>query len=597
MWDNQALRSILGSSTDKILRVDPQPLGSRYLLEEQIGTGGMGVVWRGRDRVSGALYAIKVLLPEYAADPSAVARFVRERTALMALRHPNVVMLYDMIVEGDRLALVMELVSGGDLGRLRLGRGGRLAPAEAEPLTAQIADALAYAHAAGIVHRDLKPANVLVRQEDEPGEGWRALLADFGIARLAGQPGVTTTGMVMGTVSYMAPEMISGEEPSPAADVYSLGITAYELVAGQLPFTGNPAAILNAHLHADPKRPEGIGYDLWRLISRCLAKRPEDRPSAAEVAATLRGPARRMPAPHSETPPAWSETTPVQARAALGRPRSAAGPHSGTHPVAAWQSPALGGQSSVWDQPTGASHQATMRPLPERADNGATVKVKRRIRVLPAAIAAVALVAALITAVVLASPSQSGSARQASAGPVPMATIQSSPAAVKKTKPAAAGHSPTASAKPAATSGADPAATSGVGLATTTKASPSASPSPTSDDTGWECSADKTVAGVPGDSKTTKACIEVRGTTVYLEGYAWPIPDLPSSESEQVEVVLNTPSGDVGRYTSPNCAAGTCEYTVTLTEPSGSYRAQADYLWDGINEFQGPYTTYAEVTG
>ena len=569
--------------------MEPQPLGSRYLLEEQIGAGGMGVVWRGTDRVSGAVYAIKVLLPEYAADPSAVGRFVRERTALMALRHPNVVTLYDMIVEGDRLALVMDLVPGGDLGRLRLGRGGRLAPAEAEPLTAQIADALAYAHAAGIVHRDLKPANVLVRQEYGPGEGWRALLADFGIARLVGQPGDTTTGTVMGTVAYMAPEIISGEEPRPAADVYALGITAYELVAGQLPFTGNPAAILNAHLHADPERPEGIADNTWRLVSCCLAKRPEDRPSAAEVAAALRGPARRMPAPRGGTPPAWSETTPVQAGAALGRTRSAADSHLGTHPVVAWPPPALDGQSSGWGQTTGASRQATMRPLPERADNGAAVKVKRRIRVLPTAIAAAVVVAALITVVVLASPSQPGSARRAGAGAVPTAA-QLSPVAVKKTtKLAAPEHSRTTSAKPVVTSGVDP--------ATTMEASPSHSPSPTSDDTGWECSADKTVTGIPGDSKTSKACIEVRGTTVLLEGYIWPVPDQSSSQSEQVEVVLNTPSGDVGKYVSPNCAAGTCEYSVTLTEPPGSYHTQADYLWNGINEFQGPYTPYVEVIG
>jgi serine/threonine protein kinase, bacterial len=572
--------------------VEPQWLGSRYLLEEQIGTGGMGVVRRGRDRVSGAVYAIKVLLPQYAADPSAVARFVRERTVMIALRHPNVVTLHDMIVEGDRLALVMDLVTGGDLGRLRLGQGGRLAPAEAAQLTAQIADALAYAHAAGIVHRDLKPANVLVRAEDEPGAGWRALLADFGIARLAGQPGVTTTGMVMGTLSYMAPEMISGEEPIPAADVYSLGITAYELVAGQVPFTGIPAAILNGHLNADPRRPEGIGDDMWRLISRCLAKRAEDRPSAAEVAAALRGsaqrmPAHRMPAPRGDTPPTSGQTTPVQTGRVLSQPKGAAGSHLDTRPVAPGQLPALDAKSPAWNQTAGAFHQATMGPLAEPPDDSATVKVKRRIPVLPTAVAAVVLVAALVTVAVLAIPSHSGSPQRASAGtaaaPLATDTTATQPAAVaaEKTKAAAAEHSPTAAAVPAAT----------------TQTSPSQPPSPKSDNTGWECSADKTVTNSSGGSKTTKACIEVRGTTVHLEGYAWPVPDLPSSQYEQVEVVLNTPSGDVGRYTSAHCAAGTCEYAVTLTEPAGSYRAQADYLWDGINEFQGPYTPYAEVTG
>src|SRR5271156_2122601 len=148
-----------------------QPLGSRYLLDEQIGRGGMGTVWRGRDRTTGAVYAIKVLRPELAADPEAVARFVRERNALIAFRHPNVVTLHDMIVEGDRLALVMDLITGGDLGRLRHSRGGQLTPAEAARLLAQVADALTAAHAAGIVHRDLKPANILLAGAADAGAG------------------------------------------------------------------------------------------------------------------------------------------------------------------------------------------------------------------------------------------------------------------------------------------------------------------------------------------------------------------------------------------------------------------------------------------
>ena len=156
-----------------------QALGSRYLLDDRIGQGGMGVVWRARDRVTGAAHAIKVLRPEYAADPAAVARFVRERTALVRFRHPNVMTLYDMIVEGERLALVMDLVAGGDLDAYRQSGGGALSPGEALGLTAQVCDALAAAHAAGIVPRDLKPANVLL-------DAGQARLADFGIARIGG---------------------------------------------------------------------------------------------------------------------------------------------------------------------------------------------------------------------------------------------------------------------------------------------------------------------------------------------------------------------------------------------------------------------------
>jgi serine/threonine protein kinase len=240
----------------------------------------MGVVWRGHDRTTGAVYAIKVLQPEYAHDPAAVGRFVRERTALVAFRHPNVVTVHDMIVEGDQLALVMDLVPGGDVDRLRKARGGLLAAPEVASLAAQMGDGLAAAHAAGIVHRDVKPANALLDRD-------RVLLADFGIALLAGHPRVTTEGHVLGTAAYLAPEVISGHEPGPAGDVYALGVTVYELVAGQPPFTGNTAAILQSHVTAAPPRAPGIPDRLWEVIGACLAKDPAARPSAAQTAAAL----------------------------------------------------------------------------------------------------------------------------------------------------------------------------------------------------------------------------------------------------------------------------------------------------------------------
>jgi serine/threonine protein kinase len=260
--------------------VSSQPIGTKYLLDEPIGRGGMGVVWRGHDRTTGAVYAIKVLQPEYAHDPAAVGRFVRERTALVAFRHPNVVTVHDMIVEGDQLALVMDLVPGGDVDRLRRARGGLLAAPEAASLAAQMGDGLAAAHAAGIVHRDVKPANALLDRD-------RVLLADFGIALLAGHPRVTTEGHVLGTAAYLAPEVISGQEPGPAGDVYALGVTVYELLAGQPPFTGNTAAILQSHVTAAPPRAPGIPDRLWEVIGACLAKDPAARPSAAQTAAAL----------------------------------------------------------------------------------------------------------------------------------------------------------------------------------------------------------------------------------------------------------------------------------------------------------------------
>jgi serine/threonine protein kinase, bacterial len=261
----------------------PQPLGSRYLLEEPLGQGGNGVVWRGRDRETGAPCAIKVLRPELAADPAAVARLVRERTALIRFRHPNVVTLREMIVEGDILALVMDLIQGGDLDGYRRQSGGRLPGGEALEVTAQICDALAAAHAAGIVHRDLKPANVLL-------DGGQVRLADFGIARIAGDASNTSTAVV-GTISFMAPEVIRGEEPTAACDVYAAGITLYVLLAGAPPFSGQPAAVMHAHRSVAPAQPPGVPDRLWALMSACLSKDPGARPPAALVARALRDPA------------------------------------------------------------------------------------------------------------------------------------------------------------------------------------------------------------------------------------------------------------------------------------------------------------------
>ena len=259
-------------------------LGSRYLLDEQIGQGGMGVVWRGRDKVTGSPFAIKLLRSEYAADPDAVTRFVRERTVLMKFRHPAVVTLHDMIVEGDQLALVMDLVGGGDLNAHRQRSGGTLSSAEAARLSAQICDGLAAAHAAGIVHRDLKPANVLL-------DAGRVKLADFGVARIVGDNSATTTGTVLGTAAYLAPELLTGSDPSPASDVYAFGITVYELLAGRPPFTGHVAAIMHGHIQTTPPRLNDVPEPFWDLLNSCLAKDPGVRLTAASMASALRDPA------------------------------------------------------------------------------------------------------------------------------------------------------------------------------------------------------------------------------------------------------------------------------------------------------------------
>jgi serine/threonine-protein kinase len=272
-----------------------RPVGSRYLLEEPLGRGATGTVWRARVRDDAGgpgseLVAIKVLKEELATDPDIVMRFLRERSVLLRLVHPNIVRVRDLVVEGELLALVMDLVDGPDLHRY-LQSHGPLSPVAGALLMAQIADALATSHADGIVHRDLKPANVLLatRQDGGGAEQMHPLLTDFGIARLADSPGITRTHEFVGTPAYIAPESAEGREQTSAVDVYGAGIMLYELVTGQPPFQGDgPLQILQAHLTQEPQRPRTLPEPLWTVIERCLRKAPAQRPDAARVAAALR---------------------------------------------------------------------------------------------------------------------------------------------------------------------------------------------------------------------------------------------------------------------------------------------------------------------
>lgn len=217
-----------------------RPVGSKYLLEEPLGRGATGTVWRARQRETagaeaavagqpGETVAIKVLKEELASDADIVMRFLRERSVLLRLTHPNIVRVRDLVVEGELLALVMDLIDGPDLHRY-LRENGPLTPVAAALLTAQIADALAASHADGVVHRDLKPANVLLKQT---GGEMHPMLTDFGIARLADSPGLTRTHEFVGTPAYVAPESAEGRPQTSAVDVYGAGILLYELVTGR----------------------------------------------------------------------------------------------------------------------------------------------------------------------------------------------------------------------------------------------------------------------------------------------------------------------------------------------------------------------------
>ncbi|MFJ8711631.1 serine/threonine-protein kinase [Streptomyces violaceus] len=273
-----------------------RPVGSKYLLEEPLGRGATGTVWRARQRETagaeaavpgqpGETVAIKVLKEELANDADVVMRFLRERSVLLRLTHPNIVRVRDLVVEGDLLALVMDLVEGPDLHHY-LRENGPFSPVAAALLTAQIADALAASHADGVVHRDLKPANVLLQQYDGR---MHPLLTDFGIARLADSPGLTRTQEFVGTPAYVAPEGAEGRPQTSAVDIYGAGILLYELVTGRPPFAGGSALeVLHQHLSAEPRRPSTVPDPLWTVIERCLRKNPDERPSAENLARGLR---------------------------------------------------------------------------------------------------------------------------------------------------------------------------------------------------------------------------------------------------------------------------------------------------------------------
>ncbi|KUO18471.1 serine/threonine-protein kinase [Streptomyces dysideae] len=273
-----------------------RPVGSKYFLEEPLGRGATGTVWRARQRETagaeaavpgqpGETVAIKVLKEELASDADIVMRFLRERSVLLRLTHPNIVRVRDLVVEGDLLALVMDLVEGPDLHRY-LRENGPFTPVAAALLTAQIADALAASHADGVVHRDLKPANVLLQQYN--GQ-MHPLLTDFGIARLADSPGLTRTHEFVGTPAYIAPESAEGRPQTSAVDIYGAGILLYELLTGRPPFGGGSALeVLHQHLSAEPRRPSTVPDPLWTVIERCLRKNPDERPSAENLARGLR---------------------------------------------------------------------------------------------------------------------------------------------------------------------------------------------------------------------------------------------------------------------------------------------------------------------
>ncbi|MBF4461070.1 MULTISPECIES: protein kinase domain-containing protein [unclassified Rathayibacter] len=250
--------------------------GGRYELQSRIAIGGMGEVWQATDLVIGRTIAIKILKDEYLGDPGFLERFRAEARHAALVNHEGIANVYDYGEEDGSAYLVMELVPGEALSTV-LERERVLSTDKVLDIVAQTALALHAAHAAGLVHRDVKPGNLLITPDG------RVKITDFGIARIADQVPLTATGQVMGTVQYLSPEQASGQPASPATDIYSLGIVAYECLAGRRPFTGeSQVAIAMAQINdTPPELPVTVAEPVRNLVFSCIAKKPIDRPATA----------------------------------------------------------------------------------------------------------------------------------------------------------------------------------------------------------------------------------------------------------------------------------------------------------------------------
>ena len=263
-------------------------LAGRYRLTDRIAAGGMGEVWRAEDVLLNRAVAVKLLPTGRAGDEAFLARFRAEARYAASLSHPGIARVYDYgeSAEFGGAYLIMELVRGEPLSAI-LARAGRLSPDATMDIVGQAARALDAAHQAGIVHRDIKPGNLLI------AAGGITKITDFGIATAmqAQAAHLTETGMVMGTAMYVSPEQATGAPVGPASDVYSLGVVAYECLAGHPPFRASePLAIAYAHKHAPvPALPPEVPHPVSDLVYDMLAKTPEGRPASAWVVADRAG--------------------------------------------------------------------------------------------------------------------------------------------------------------------------------------------------------------------------------------------------------------------------------------------------------------------
>ena len=265
------------SDQDPIAATTPQVLSGRYEIHRRLARGGMAEVFLARDSALDRPVAVKMLFPEFAADPSFVERFRREAQASANLAHPNIVGVYDWGSEAGTYFIVMEYVDGQSLAEV-LRSAGPLHSRRAAEITFEIADALGFAHQRGVIHRDVKPGNVLISSTGV------AKMTDFGIARALSSPSedLTQAGSVMGTATYFSPEQAQGFAVDARSDLYSLGVVLYEMVCGRPPFTGeSPVAIAYKHVQEPPPPPSrfvsGIPAGVEAIILKLLSKNPDNR--------------------------------------------------------------------------------------------------------------------------------------------------------------------------------------------------------------------------------------------------------------------------------------------------------------------------------
>ena len=264
-----------------------EALSADYEVGEEIGRGGMAVVYRAREKGLERDVAIKILPPQFTFDDSFVQRFQREARIAAGLEHPNIVPIYRVGQSGDVIYLVMKLLRGRALSE-RLREQGVLPPGEVARVLSEVASALAYAAKRGVVHRDVKPDNIMLDTDD------RCIVTDFGIARSAAESQLTSTGMSVGTPRYMSPEQARAKPLDGRSDIYSLGVVGYECLTGRAPFEGDdPMAVLLAHINAplpDPRLDGPEARAVYAVIERMLAKDPGDRPQSADEIIELLAP-------------------------------------------------------------------------------------------------------------------------------------------------------------------------------------------------------------------------------------------------------------------------------------------------------------------